>query len=52
MTKLSKKLFLVLTSILTFTLFSILFIFNYQDYQREYKSYAHITFFLDLKTYI
>ena len=42
MTKLSKKLFLVLTSILTFTLFSILFIFNYQDYQREYKSIESI----------
>ena len=42
MEKLNKKIFIVICSILTIFLFSILFIFNYQDYNREYKNIENI----------
>lgn len=42
MKKLNKKLFIVICGILTLFLLSILTIFNYQDYQREYKSIENI----------
>lgn len=42
MKKLSKKLFIVIFILLTVFLFSILFIFNYQDYKREYNSIESI----------
>lgn len=37
MKKLQSKIFVVICSILSLFLLSILFIFNYQDYQREYE---------------
>lgn len=42
MKKLNKKLLLVIFGILTMFLLSILIIFNYQDYKREYKSVENI----------
>lgn len=42
MKKLQTKIFIVISGILSLFLVSILFIFNYQDYQREYKNVESI----------